>query len=55
MQVVGQALIGTLSAGLGAEFTPDVKEAWTMFYQIISNKMKEGLAEGSQLEEAAEA
>jgi hypothetical protein len=26
-----------------------------MFYQIISNKMKEGLAEGSQLEEAAEA
>ena len=45
VQVVGQALISTLEAGLGAEFTPDVKEAWTTFYQVISNKMKEGLNE----------
>ena len=47
LQVVGQALIGTLEAGLGAEFTPDVKEAWTTFYQVISNKMKEGLNEAA--------
>lgn len=47
MQVVGQALISTLEAGLGAEFTPDVKEAWTTFYQVISNRMKEGLNEAA--------
>ena len=52
LQVVGQALISTLSAGLGAEFTPDVQEAWTTFYQIISNKMKEGLNEANQEKEA---
>ena len=48
-------MISTLDAGLGAEFTPDVKEAWTTFYQVISNKMKEGLNEAdlaSQDEEA---
>ena len=49
MQVVGQALIGTLEAGLGTYFTPDVKQAWTAFYQVVSNKMKEGLQEAYTL------
>lgn len=44
-QVVGQALISTLEAGLGVDFTPEVKQAWTAFYQLVSNKMKEGLQE----------
>ena len=47
MKVVGQALIATLEAGLGAEFTPEVKEAWTTLYQVISKSMKEGLNEAA--------
>ena len=32
---VGQALIWTLEQGLGAAFTPDVKEAWTSTYRAL--------------------
>lgn len=32
---VGQALIGTLEQGLGAAFTPEVKEAWTSTYVAL--------------------
>lgn len=36
---VGQALLGTLEAGLGDDFTPDVKEAWTSVYGTMSKVM----------------
>ncbi len=45
MQIVGQALLWTLGQGLGEEFSPEVKEAWTAFYGIVATKMKEGLHE----------
>ena len=36
---VGAALLGTLEAGLGDAFTPDVKEAWTNVYGTMSGVM----------------
>jgi len=38
---VGAALLGTLEAGLGDEFTPEVKEAWTSVYGTMSGVMIE--------------
>ena len=38
-QTVGQALLETLDKGLGAEFTPEVKTAWTQTYVTLSNVM----------------
>ena len=37
--VVGDCLLWTLGQGLGDEFTPDVKAAWTEAYQILSTTM----------------
>lgn len=42
---MGQALLQTLEEGLGDKFTPEVKEAWTAFYTMVADKMKEGLHE----------
>ncbi len=39
---VGEALLWTLEQGLGAEFTPDVKEAWTTIYTLLAEVMMEG-------------
>ena len=36
---VGAALLATLEAGLGDEFTPDVRQAWTDVYGVMSNTM----------------
>ncbi len=36
---VGAALIGTLEAGLGDEFTPEIKEAWVEVYGVMSSTM----------------
>ncbi|MCB0648720.1 MAG: hypothetical protein KDC49_18750 [Saprospiraceae bacterium] len=36
---VGAALIGTLEAGLGEAFTPDVKDAWVKVYGVMSSTM----------------
>lgn len=36
---VGAALLSTLEAGLGDDFTPDVKEAWTGVYTTMSTVM----------------
>ena len=45
-ELVGQALLDTLKAALGEEsFTPDVKDAWTGVYGVITEKMMEGAAE----------
>jgi hemoglobin-like flavoprotein len=36
---VGAALLWTLEQGLGADFTPDVREAWTTAYSLLSSTM----------------
>lgn len=38
---VGTALLETLSVGLGDDFTPEVKEAWTSVYTTMSTVMIE--------------
>ena len=38
---VGNALIWTLSQGLGAQFTPAVKSAWIEAYTTLSSAMKQ--------------
>ncbi|MEP5340799.1 MAG: globin family protein [Algibacter sp.] len=38
---VGAALLGTLEAGLGDDFTSDVKDAWTSVYGTMSSVMIE--------------
>jgi len=38
---VGQALLGTLSLGLGEAFTPSVREAWISMYGIVARTMQE--------------
>ena len=37
---VGASLLRTLEKGLGDEFTPDVKEAWTRAYTTLAGVMK---------------
>jgi hemoglobin-like flavoprotein len=37
---VGQALLWTLDKGLGSDFTPEVKEAWTAVYMVLADTMK---------------
>ncbi len=41
---VGEALIWTLNKGLGDEFTPETKEAWTNVYGVLAVTMKEAAA-----------
>jgi len=36
---VGEALLWTLNEGLGADFTPAVKEAWAAVYGIMADTM----------------
>lgn len=36
---VGMALIDTLRKGLGAEFTPEVEQAWVAVYGVLSTTM----------------
>jgi nitric oxide dioxygenase len=43
--VVGQALIDTLDKGLGTDFTPEVREAWTTAYALLSGVMIEAAAQ----------
>lgn len=38
--VVGAALLKTLSQGLGDEFTPELREAWTGVYEIVASTMR---------------
>ena len=37
---VGAALLWTLDRGLGAAFTPEVKEAWRVVYNLLADTMK---------------
>jgi hemoglobin-like flavoprotein len=43
-ETVGSALLWTLAQGLGRDFTPEVKEAWTAAYSIIATTMQQGAA-----------
>ena len=38
---VGEALLWTLEQGLGDNFTPDVKDAWTETYTVLATVMKD--------------
>ena len=38
---VGNALIWTLGQGLGAGFTPEVKEGWIEAYGVLASTMKQ--------------
>lgn len=38
---VGSALLWTLEKGLGADFTSEVREAWTTVYGVLAKTMKE--------------
>ncbi len=38
---VGTALLDTLAKGLGDDFTPETKEAWTITYTTLANVMIE--------------
>jgi len=40
--VVGEALLWTLEQGLGADFTPATKAAWTTCYTTLATVMQEG-------------
>lgn len=42
--VVGAALLTTLSQGLGSDFTPATKEAWTEVYGVIADTMAHAAA-----------
>jgi hemoglobin-like flavoprotein len=39
---VGAALLWTLEQGLGSDFTPEVKEAWTEVYTVLATTMQKG-------------
>jgi hemoglobin-like flavoprotein len=51
--VVGSALLWTLEQGLGSDFTPAVKEAWTETYFTIAGVMRSAAA-SAVMSEAAE-
>lgn len=38
---VGSALLWTLEQGLGPDFTPECKEAWTTTYTLLATTMKD--------------
>ena len=41
---VAGALLWTLEQGLGADFTPATKEAWTICYTVLADEMKAAAA-----------
>ena len=46
--VVGAALLQTLGQVLGNEWTPEVKEAWTGVYGVMTDVMVKGLREAQE-------
>lgn len=42
---VGEALLWTLEQGLGPDFTPEVREAWTETYGLVASVMQAAAAE----------
>jgi hemoglobin-like flavoprotein len=52
-EVVGAALLWTLQQGLGDDFTPPVKEAWTETYLAVSGVMRNAAAAAAAMDAAA--
>ena len=50
---VGASLIETLEVGLGDDFTPAVKDAWTEVYTVLATTMKDA-ANSSEVEQTTE-
>jgi hemoglobin-like flavoprotein len=50
---VGAALLQTLEQGLGAAFTPAVKQAWTGVYGLLATTMKDAAYAGKSAKSAA--
>jgi nitric oxide dioxygenase len=44
---VAAALLATLADGLGAAFTPAVREAWTAAYTALATAMQQGASEAA--------
>jgi hemoglobin-like flavoprotein len=44
---VAEALLWTLERGLGDDFTPDVRAAWTKVYVVLADTMQAGAAEAA--------
>ncbi|MFB0491349.1 hemoglobin-like flavoprotein [Methylobacterium sp. OAE515] len=44
---VGAALLWTLEQGLGPDFTPEVREAWTETYTLVARVMQQAAAEAA--------
>jgi len=42
-QTVGAALLWTLEQGLGDDFTPEVRSAWTLVYTAVADEMRSSL------------
>jgi hemoglobin-like flavoprotein len=41
-EIVGEALLWTLEQGLGADFTDEVKDAWTAVYTVLAQTAIDG-------------
>jgi hemoglobin-like flavoprotein len=44
---VGAALLWTLEQGLGPNFTPEVREAWTETFALVARVMQQAAAEAA--------
>ena len=44
-ETVGAALLWALEQGLGADFTPEIKEAWATVYGLLAEVALQGAAE----------
>lgn len=51
LQTVGSAVLATLAAGLGADFTPAARDAWTKAWLALAGVMERAMAE--ELRQAA--
>ena len=50
---VGNALLRTLKKGLGAEFTPELCDAWTDAFRLLARVMKEAAYGGASAKRSA--
>jgi hemoglobin-like flavoprotein len=50
--LVGEALLWTLELGLGPDFTPEVRSAWTRVYQVLAATMQAGATEAAEVRAA---
>jgi len=51
--LVGNALLRTLKKGLGAQYTPDVRDAWVEAFRTLAHIMKDAAYGGATMKGAA--